>query len=124
MLRLWHRHGRISGTANEIAEVRRLAQRAVGLGKDDAVVIAASAWALAHVVRDLGVAASLIDRALMLNSNLAEAWLWGGWIKNWLGEPGSAIERFARAMRLNPIDPRMSGMRSGTAACTFLPGPL
>ena len=114
--------GRISDTAGEIAEARRLAQRAVGLGKDDAVVLAASAWALAHVVRDLGVATSLIDRALILNSNLAEAWLWGGWIKNWLGEPGSAIERFARAMRLNPIDPRMSGMRSGTAHAHFFLG--
>lgn len=61
--------GRVSDTADEIAEARRLAQRAVGLSKDDAVVLASSAWALAHVARDLGVAASLIDRALRLNSN-------------------------------------------------------
>jgi hypothetical protein len=29
----------------------------------------------------------------------------GGWVKNWLGEPEAAIERFARAMRLSPLDP-------------------
>jgi TolB-like protein len=95
-------NGWISVTANEIAEVKRLAQRAVELGKDDAFALAASGSAQAQFVRDLDVGAALIDRALVLNSNLAEAWLWGGWVKNWLGEPELAIERFARAMRLSP----------------------
>src|ERR1700682_3638589 len=81
--------GWISVTPNEIAEVTRLAQRAVELGKDDAIALAASGYALAAVVRDLDAAAGLIDRALVLNSNLAEAWSNGGWVKNWLGEPDS-----------------------------------
>jgi tetratricopeptide (TPR) repeat protein len=115
-------NGWISVTANEIAEVKRLAQRAVELGKDDAIALAASGWALAYVVPDLEVGAALIDRALVLNSNLAEAWYYGGWAKNWLGEPEPAIERFARAMRLSPFDPRMSGMRAGTAYGHFLLG--
>ena len=114
--------GWISGTANEIAEVTRLAQRAVELGKNDAIALAASGWALAFVVRDLGVGAGLIDRALVLNSNLAEAWRFGGWVKNWLGEPEAAIERFARAMRLSPLDPRLMGMRAGTAHAHFFLG--
>jgi TolB-like protein/Tfp pilus assembly protein PilF len=112
-------NGWISRTPNQIAAVTQLTKRAVELGKDDAVVIASSGWALAHFVHDLEAAAGLIDRALMLNSNLAEAWFWGGWVKIWLGEPESAIERFARAVRLNPIDPRVSGMRSGTAHAHF-----
>jgi tetratricopeptide (TPR) repeat protein len=74
------------------------------------------------VVRDLGVGAALIDRALALNSNLAEAFLCGGWVKNWLGEPESAIERFARAMRLSPLGPRIAGMRVGTAHAHFMLG--
>ena len=115
-------NGWISGTANEIAEVTRLAQRAVELGKDDAIALAASGYALAYVVRDLGVGAALIDRALVLNSNLAEAWFYGGWVKIWLGEPEAAIERFARAMRLSPLDPRMMGMRAGTAHAHFFLG--
>ena len=85
-------------------------------------MFAASGWALAYVVRDLGVGAALIDRALVLNSNLAEAWYFGGWAKIWLGEPEPAIERFARAMRLSPLDLRMSGMRAGTAYAHFLLG--
>ena len=74
-------NGWISDTPNEIAEVTRLAQRAVELGKDDAIALAASGWALAYVVRDLGVGAALIDCALALNSNLAEAWMYGAWVK-------------------------------------------
>ncbi len=112
----------ISVTSNEIAEVTRLAQRAVGLGKDDASALATGGYALVYVVGDLGVGAALIDRALVLNSNLAEAWYCGGWAKSWLGDPETAIERFARAMRLSPVDPLAWRMRSGTAYAHFLLG--
>jgi TolB-like protein len=115
-------NGWISVTPNEIAEVTRLAQRAVELGKDDAIALAAGGYALVYVVRDLEVGAALVDRALVLNSNLAEAWNFGGWVKTFLGEPETAIERFAHAMRLNPVDPRMSGMRAGTAFAHFFLG--
>ncbi|UPJ54647.1 adenylate/guanylate cyclase domain-containing protein [Bradyrhizobium sp. 200] len=114
--------GWFSDTANEIAEVKRLAQRAVELGKDDPIALAAGGYALVYVVRDLEVGAALIDRALVLNSNLAQAWNFGGWAKNFLGEPETAIERFARAMRLSPLDPFVTGMRSGTAFAHFLLG--
>ena len=115
-------NGWISDTANEIAEATRLAQRAVELGKDDAMALAASGWALAFVVRDLEAGAGLIDRALVLNSNLAEAWFYGGWVKIYLGEPEPAIERFARAMRLSPLDPRVTATRAGTAHAHFFLG--
>jgi tetratricopeptide (TPR) repeat protein len=92
------------------------------LGKDDAIAIANSGFALAYVARDLGVGAALVDRALMLNSNFAEAWNFGGWVKIWLGEPEQAIERFARAMRLSPLDPGAIEMRAGTAHAHFFLG--
>ncbi|MDI1262890.1 MAG: adenylate/guanylate cyclase domain-containing protein [bacterium] len=114
--------GWILVTANEIAEVTRLAQRAVVLGKDDAFALAASGFALGYVGGDLGVGDALIDRALVLNSNYAEAWNFGGWVKNWLGDPKSAIERFAHAMRLSPLDPWLTGMRGGTAHAHFFLG--
>lgn len=112
----------IAGTPDEIAEVARLTRKATELGRDDAIALAASGWALAFVVHDLGAAADLMERALALNSNLAEAWRFGGWVKCWLGEPEAAIERFARAMRLDPLDPRMGGMRSGVAHACFFAG--
>ena len=114
-------NGWISVTPSEIAEVTRLAQRAVELGKDDAIALASGGYALVVVVRDLEVGAGLVDRALVLNSNLAEAWSFGGWVKIWVGEPEAAIERFARAMRLSPLDlsPRTP---SGTAHAHFFLG--
>ncbi len=115
-------NGWISVTGNEIAKVAELAQRAVELGKDDAIALAASGWAVTFVVRDLGGGAALIDRALGLNSNLAEAWFYGGWVKNYLGEPKLAIEHLARAMRLNPLDPRIAAMRAAAAHAHFFLG--
>ena len=49
----------------------------------------------------------MIDRALMLNPNFAAAWFLGGFLRVWRGEPDGAIEHFARAMRLSPLDPEM-----------------
>jgi adenylate cyclase len=114
--------GRISGTANEIVEVTRLARRVVELGGDDAMALAAGGWALAYVARDLEVAAALIDRALVLNSNLVNAWLFGGWVKNWLGEPKQAIDRFIHAMRLRPVDSLLNTIRGGIAHAHFFLG--
>jgi TolB-like protein/DNA-binding winged helix-turn-helix (wHTH) protein len=115
-------NGWIPEAANTIAEVKKLTQRAVELGKDDAIALSAGGNALAFVVGDLEVGAGLVDRALALNSNLAEAWHFGGWVKLWLGEPASAIERFARAIRLSPLDPWLMGMRAGTAYAHFFLG--
>ncbi|WP_283813882.1 adenylate/guanylate cyclase domain-containing protein [Bradyrhizobium niftali] len=115
-------NGWISFTPTEIAKVKKLAQRAVELGKDDVIALAASGYTLAFVARDLGGGAALIDRALAFNSNWAEAWFWGGWVKNWLGEPEAAIERFARAIRLNPLDPSISGVRAGLSHAHFFLG--
>src|SRR6202171_6212589 len=114
-------NGWFSNTANHIAEVTRLAHRAVELGKHDAIALAPSGWALAFVVHDLEAGAALSDRALALNSNLAEAWFWGGWVKIWLGEPEAAIERFARALRLSPLGPFVAGRRRGPPVSHFFP---
>ena len=117
-----HGFGWMCITQNEVAEVKELTRRAVEFGRDDAVALASSAFGLAHVVRDLSTAAALIDRALMLNSNLADAWYYGGWIKNWLGEPEPSIVRFERAMRLSPLDPSLLAMRCGIAHANFFLG--
>jgi adenylate cyclase len=115
-------NGWFSGTANEIAETSRLAHRALELGKDDAGVLCGSGWALAFVVRDLGVGTGLVDRALLLNSNLAEAWRCSGWMKIWLGDPKQAIEHFARAMRLSPLGRWLVDIQSGIAHAHFFLG--
>jgi adenylate cyclase len=99
-----------------------LAHRALELGKDDADVLCGSGWALAFVVRDLGVGTGLVDRALMLNSNLAEAWRCSGWMRNWLGDPKLSIEHFGRAMRLSPLGRWLVDIQSGIAHAHFFLG--
>jgi TolB-like protein len=106
----------------EMAEAERLANRAVELGKDDAVALCSGGFVLTQFGRSLQAGAALIDRALVLNPNLATAWFLSGWVRNYLGESEKAIEHFTRAMRLNPLDPLMFGMQTGIAAAHFLAG--
>jgi TolB-like protein len=102
-------NGWTADPAKEAAEGARLARRAVELGKDDAVALARSGHALAHLAGDLDRGIALTDRALALNPNSAAAWLLGGYLRISRGEPDAAIERFARAMRLSPLDPARHG---------------
>jgi hypothetical protein len=51
----------------------------------DAAAFARSGHALAHFVGDLDGGIALIDRALVLNPNLASAWFLGGFLRVWHG---------------------------------------
>jgi TolB-like protein/Flp pilus assembly protein TadD len=117
-------NGWTADPAKEAAEGARLARRAVELGKDDAVALARSGHALAHLAGDLDRGIALTDRALALNPNSAAAWLLGGYLRISRGEPDAAIERFARAMRLSPLDPEMPRMQCGMAMAHLFAGRL
>jgi TolB-like protein/Tfp pilus assembly protein PilF len=106
----------------EIAETTRLARRAVELDKDDAVALSCGGFALAYVAGELDAGVAFIDRALLLNPNLATAWIVSGWVRVWLGEPEVAIEHLARAMRLSPLDPLINRTRTTTAHAHFFAG--
>ena len=108
--------------AQETAETARLARRAAELGWDDAVALAWGGFALAYVVHDVEVGAALIDRALQLNPNLAEAWHFSGWVRIYLGEPEVAIEHLAHAMRLSPLDPLTFVAQMAIAFAHFFAG--
>jgi len=92
------------------------------LGRDDAVALTRSGSVLGHLAGDLDRGIALIDRALVLNPNLASAWFLGGFLRVWYGEPDGAIEHFARAMRLSPLDPEMYRMQAGTALAHLFAG--
>ena len=99
----------------ETAEAKRLAQRAVGLGKDDAVALYTAGYAISYVGDDHDAGATLIDRALVLDPNLAAAWHFSGWVRLFIGEPEPAIERLMRAIRLSPFDAQLGVAKSGVA---------
>lgn len=106
----------------ENAEGERLARRAVELGRDDAVALTRSGHALAHFTGDFDGGIALLDRALLLNPNLASAWFLGGFLRLWHGETDGAIEHFARAMRQSPLDPELYRMQAGTAMAHLFAG--
>jgi TolB-like protein len=119
----WRKLSRwVTDLKREIAEGTRLVRRAVALGQDDAVALAASAHALTHLARDLDGSIALLDRALVLDPNLAAGWYLGGFVRIWRGEPDDAIERIAHGMRLSPLGPDMHRMEVGTAMAHLLAG--
>jgi TolB-like protein len=114
--------GWMTDPAREITEGARLAWRAVELGKDDAVALARAGHALALLIGDLDSGAAYVDRALVLDPNLARGWYASGWVRNYRGEPEVAIEHLARAMRLSPLDPTLYHMQVGTGFAHMLVG--
>jgi tetratricopeptide (TPR) repeat protein len=108
--------------AQERVETRRLASRAIELGKDDPLVLAMVGDALAYVVGEVEEGAALILRAIDLDPNHANARLWGGWAHLWLGDVDAAIEQFHVMLRLSPLDPRIHSAHTGLAFAHFFAG--
>jgi TolB-like protein len=106
----------------EVTESARLAERAVELGRDDAVALSSAGLACIRVVGDISAAATLVDQALALNPNLAQALYASSFVKNCQGESEVALQRLKHVMRLSPIDPLMYMMYTGSALAHFLAG--
>ncbi|MDH0301781.1 MULTISPECIES: winged helix-turn-helix domain-containing protein [unclassified Pseudomonas] len=108
----------------EIAEGARLAHLAVALGRDDAVALTRGGHALGHLAGDLDGAIAMLDRARLLNPNLAPAWYLGGILRALRGETQAAIDNLNHATRLSPLDPEMFRMQVGMALAHFFAGRL
>jgi adenylate cyclase len=106
----------------ETAETEQLARKAARLGADDAVALCQAGFALAFVVGALDDGVALIDRALVLNPNLATAWRFSGYVRVFLGEPELAIEHLNRAVRLSPLDPLIFIVQNGVVLAHFFAG--
>lgn len=120
---LWRKvNGWMVDRPREIAEGLRLARLAVELGRDDAVALTRAGHALGHFTGDLDGGIALIDRAMLLNPNLASAWFLGGFLRALNGEPVSALEHFEHAVRLSPLDPEIFRMQVGMALAHFFAG--
>lgn len=115
-------NGWMSDRPGEIAEGARLARLAVELGRDDAVALTRGGHALAHLVGDVDSGIALLDRARLLNPNLAPAWFLGGILRALRGETEAAIDNLNHAVRLSPLDPEMFRMQVGMALSNFFAG--
>jgi adenylate cyclase len=89
----------------EYEEGLSLARRAIEIGNDDPDTL----WMAAHTIAYLGAenatGVTLVDRALVLNPNSAQAWGVKGFIASWRGDSDTAIDALEHAIRLSPVDP-------------------
>ncbi|MBT8766997.1 winged helix-turn-helix domain-containing protein [Metapseudomonas boanensis] len=115
-------NGWMTDRTREITEGVRLARLAVELGRDDAVALTRGGHALGHLAGDVDGGIALLDRARLLNPNLAPAWYLGGILRALRGETDAAIENLTHATRLSPLDPEMFRMQIGMALAHFFAG--
>ena len=117
-------NGWMANSEREMAEACRLARPAIDLGHDDAVALCLAGWTIGYIGRDLRAAATLTERALVLNPNLSIALFTSAWIKIWLGEHEQALKRLQQAQRLSPLDPTMFATHGGIAHAHYHAGRL
>ena len=114
--------GWVTDLGTAIIEAERLARRAAVLGKDDAIALCTAGFALADLVEDMKGGDALINQALVLNPNLAWAWVFSCWTKASLGEPEVAVEHGNRAIRLSPNDPQRFSVYCALGLAHFIAG--
>jgi adenylate cyclase len=95
-------------------EVEAMVRKVVAAGRDDAVALGFASYAIAYLLRDLAFAEEQVARALTLNSNLASAWVFSGYIRLWSGDPLRTVSDVDRASRLDPLNDSPS-WKSATA---------
>jgi TolB-like protein/Tfp pilus assembly protein PilF len=108
--------------AHEAAEAARTAQRAMELDSSDARILTFYAQTLIYNVGRLDEAVSCLDRALRADPNYANAWMWRGNTRSYLGDAERAIEDLQQALRLSPLDSTLWIAQTGMANAHFLRG--
>jgi TolB-like protein len=103
-------------------EISRLVERAAAIGVDDPIALCWAGHVHAYFFKDIERALLLIDRALELDENLAIARQRSGWVRGYAGDAEGAIANLTRAMRLNPLDPRVFLTYSALAFAHFIAG--
>ena len=73
------------------------------------VALTRAGHALAHLADDVGGGIALLDRALVLNPNLASAWFLAGFLRTWNGEPDAAWDSAAHRSTSRETEPEHIG---------------
>lgn len=102
------------------AEALRLADVGSRLANDDALAQARRGHTLTYLGREFNRGTSLVDQAVVLNPNLAVAWLSRGWVAAMSCEVETAIESFNQMIRLSPLEPNRFGAWVGMAFAHFI----
>jgi adenylate cyclase len=94
-------------------EAVRLSRLALSIDDGDAETLARAAIISAFMVGDYESEIEMADQAVALNSNSFLAWNNRGWVYRNAGLPEEAVRSFERAIRMNPVDPRLHDPLTG-----------
>jgi adenylate cyclase len=108
-------HGWVRSKDIEAAEALQLAEAAIRRSEDRPEVLWLSGYAKSFFGENMEDGLVLIERALELNPNAAQAWVFSGFVNMYIGRADRSVEHFRRAMRLNPLDPTGYRTHSGLA---------
>jgi tetratricopeptide (TPR) repeat protein len=82
----------------------QVAQKAVALDAHDSDILPIAAQVLALPGGDMEAGAALVEKAINLNPNSAQAFRFGAVLHGYLGQADKAVDYAQRADRLNPLD--------------------
>ena len=102
-----HDQGWATPDIDDTAEGLRFADAALRHGADDAMVLCLAGHTIASLAADYAGAADLLDRAVQLNPNYAQAWMRSGMVRVYLDDPEAAIHHADRGLSLSPRDSRL-----------------
>ena len=95
---------------------------ALDLGRDDPFVLSLSGWVVATLGGDVEAGAATIERAVNLSPNSAQIVYQSGFVSTLVGNQETALERFAKALRLSPVDPLSYRFNTGAGIASLLMG--
>lgn len=105
-----------------IAEGARMGRRAAELAMDDSEVLWMGGIVVALAGGDVAGGIALIDRALQINPNSADALTYSGMARAYLGESDVALAHLERAHRLSPLDAQTYNKFLAAAFACFTAG--
>ena len=106
---------------SDVAKAEALARRGLEQSKDDPIVLASCGMALAYVAGHLEEGETYLRKCTDIDQNFAPGWYWSGLIQLYLGKQG-AVEHFRKAIRVGPLDGRISLAYAGLAYCELFAG--
>ena len=102
------------------ARALTLARAALNIDRSDPQVLALCGHLLAVVGGEHAEGGALLDLALQMNPNSAEAWRLGGWVSAWSGETERALQRLVEAERLDPLSPLQADVHSARSVALLV----
>ncbi|MCH8155488.1 MAG: CadC-family transcriptional regulator, partial [Proteobacteria bacterium] len=117
-------NGWVDAMDDEAEEAMRLARAAIEIDKDVPETLWLAGYVLGHYGKTPEEGIDLIDDALRLNPNSAQALVYSGWLKTYNGDATTAKANFERALRLSPLDTGAYRTYAGLAFSCFLLGEI